>query len=361
MTALHLASQNGHLDIIQWLIKAGSVAYRVDNDRNMNVHLAAESGHEEIVATLLDAIPDHVERCLEKWDQHLPEWSSKEGGADAAFREVLVAVGGLVKGPRRLEVAPEGWTMQNRQTLKSKVILGLQIWDKERHSIPSTALMRAVLGRHANVVKLILRKVPEVPLQAQHYSYANVLSLAASKGNTEIAGLLITVGSDVNAITDTQETCLHEAAENGRAQVIELLLQKGANPDLARLRDGSTPLHLAAERGHADAVKALVRLAFVNVSDDLGRTALHRACQEGHEAVVDLLLDANADVLAQDFEQKTPLAVASELSEKTRVAYARTGHQTEVEADCRALTLKDGLVCVWLPSIGRSKWLLEHE
>jgi hypothetical protein len=282
-------------------------------------HLAAEAGHEEIVAKLVDAIPDHVERCLEKWDRHLPGRASKADGADGAFNEVLALNGALVKGQSYWEVAPKEWTQQNRQPLKSKITLGLQRWDEQRHSIPSTTLMRAVLGGHAHVVQLLLQKIPKMPLQAQHYSFPNTLSLAASKGYKEIANLLIEAGSDVNAINDAQETCLHEAARTGYADVVELLLEKEANPDLARLHDGSTPLHLAAERGHVDAVKALVRLAFVSVSDDLGQTPLHRACKGGHEAVVHLLLDADANVLAQDFEQKTPLALVGGFSDKTRL------------------------------------------
>lgn len=50
--------------------------------------------------------------------------------------------------------------------------------------------------------------------------------------------------------------------------------------------------------------------------DDLRRTALHISCLKGHDMVVGLLLDANASVLAQILEKKTPLAVADGLGEK---------------------------------------------
>jgi ankyrin repeat protein len=75
---------------------------------------------------------------------------------------------------------------------------------------------------------------------------------------------LISAGSHVNAITDSQKTCLHEAAEGGHGETVELLLKNNTNPDLARLRDRSTLLHLAAAGGYEAAVRALVRVAFVN-------------------------------------------------------------------------------------------------
>ncbi|KIX08084.1 uncharacterized protein Z518_02739 [Rhinocladiella mackenziei CBS 650.93] len=325
VTALHLASKRGHLHIVQSLIQAGSFVYRTNRNRDMAVHFAAESGYLEIVEELLAAIPAQVERCLKEWDRCLPQWPSEEDGVNRAFLEVLVNINA-------------------RQALKSKIVTGLQTWDKERYSIPSTALMRAVRGGHVDIVKFLLKEVPGMPLDTPTYHEPNVLSLAASKGRRDVATLLIAAGSEVNAIADSQVTCLHEAAENRHADVVDLLLEEGANPDLASLRDGYTPLHLAAEKGHTETVKSLIRLAFFNVIDDLGRTPLHLAAEKGHteivktllglafvneiddlgrtplrlacqggkEEVVELLLNADAHVLILDFTQKTPLMVASE-------------------------------------------------
>ena len=169
------------------------------------------------------------------------------------------------------------------------------------------------------MVKLILQMIPEMPLQARSYHYSNVLSLAARNGDTKIVSQLIEYRTDPNAITDMQDTCLHEAAENGHDEVIKQLIVGGANADLARHRDGYTPLHLATENGHAKAVEELLHVAYVDARDDLGRTPLHCACLKGNEDIINHLLDANTDVLVRDHEMRTPLEIAIEVGVSDRV------------------------------------------
>jgi ankyrin repeat protein len=60
---------------------------------------------------------------------------------------------------------------------------------------------------------------------------------------------------------------------------------------------GGTAIHEAADGGHADVVELLISMrAAVDLTDNYGGTALHRAAVRGHDRVAELLIDAGADV-----------------------------------------------------------------
>ncbi|KAK6448633.1 hypothetical protein FP744_10004883 [Trichoderma asperellum] len=322
-TALFVASRSGHLNIVLQLIKAGSIIYRIDDNRNMAVHIAANKGYPEIIKVLLKELPSQMESAIEKWKEGLPEWPYDEACREEALLIALHKAGGIEEYPTSTgpvwRTNLSKWTaLEDLQKLRAAVLSNLRIFDEDRLSIASTSLMQAVLGGQTEVVKLLLDSIPEMPLQAEHYNFHTALSLAAHRGHVEIAKLLIAAGAKVDAITDRQETCLHSAAEAGHHQLVQLLLQNNANPDLACLRGGFTPLHLAAKGGHEAAVRVLAAVAFVNAMDDLGRTPLHVACMDGHNGAVNALVDADADLAAHDFERRTPLELVENLDDKTR-------------------------------------------
>ncbi|CAD6441286.1 cb3ba11b-506d-45aa-9e63-7c7903804476 [Sclerotinia trifoliorum] len=314
-TALHLSALYGHPEITRKLIDRGAIVYKVDKDRFMPVHFAARAGHEEIVKDLINALPRHVDWYLQKSDQSPPATELDAVYYEQAFWEALYHTQAVTLNREKncWEMSEEKLTPESRETLRNGIISELNIFDKNDNSIPSTILMQAVEGRHEKMVRLILQMIPEMPIQARSYHYSNVLSLAARNGDTKIVSQLIEHKADPNAITDMQDTCLHEAAKNGHDEVIKQLVVEGANADLARLHDGYTPLHLAAENGHTKAVEVLLHVAYLNVRNDLGRTPLHCACLKGHENVINSLLDANADVSVRDYEMRTPLEIAIEV------------------------------------------------
>lgn len=101
------------------------------------------------------------------------------------------------------------------------------------------------------------------------------LHYAAREGHADIVQLLLAAGADPNAATRAgRATPLHRAAYTGSAAVVRLLLSGGADPT-ARDSDGQTPLHKAEARGHAE-VAALLREAAPGLGsalDTRGRTA----------------------------------------------------------------------------------------
>ena len=88
-------------------------------------------------------------------------------------------------------------------------------------------------------------------------------------------------------------TPLHVVAQMGHTDIVQLLIDKGADIHTRCRRfddEGFTPLHLAAWMGRDDTVKALVaRGADADLKTKKGRTALDFAREKDHTGVVELL------------------------------------------------------------------------
>ena len=93
-----------------------------------------------------------------------------------------------------------------------------------------------------------------------------------------------------------------QAAQDGRLEVVELFVVAGLSVDFA-YEDGRTALHRAAEEGHVAVVRYLVEQgADVDARAFwyLDRTPLHYAARRGHLEVVEFLVGAGADVNARN-------------------------------------------------------------
>lgn len=108
------------------------------------------------------------------------------------------------------------------------------------------------------------------------------LHIAASKGYQVMITMLLAGGANVNATDQLDETPLY-LATTGDVNVVALLLQKGADPKIgAQSREqelkGITPLHAAAERGFPEVIQQLLQHgADVNQTNSLGQTPLWTA------------------------------------------------------------------------------------
>jgi ankyrin repeat protein len=142
------------------------------------------------------------------------------------------------------------------------------------------------------------------------------LRLAACKGDLNRVSKLLERGANVNAtgvqgdsaITSVESCTRHGELTQSRAQLIELLIAKGAAVNHQDY-EGRTALMYAAENGDTLAVSALLRNgASVNLSDNDGETALMKAAASScTEATVSALLRAGADLSARDHEGRNAL------------------------------------------------------
>mmetsp|Transcript_45156 Transcript_45156/g.133669 ORF Transcript_45156/g.133669 Transcript_45156/m.133669 type:complete len:1204 (-) Transcript_45156:96-3707(-) len=116
----------------------------------------------------------------------------------------------------------------------------------------------------------------------------------------------------VDPLDKKKRTPLCYAARYGRVYAVSRLLYAKANTRLAD-KDGRTPLFHAASNEHWDTVELLLRAgASVNTTDQYFRTPLHGALENGDERMAGMLLKAEASVNAYDCEGRTPIMFAME-------------------------------------------------
>ncbi|KAG0429330.1 hypothetical protein HPB47_023735 [Ixodes persulcatus] len=145
----------------------------------------------------------------------------------------------------------------------------------------------AVLQYHPFKDRWMLVNV--MPEQRNYHAAAHV------DGTVFVTGIPIN-GQDVEGISG-----LHVAAANGHISLAELLLEEGANIDVAN-NCGWTPLMHAAQHGQVSMVSLLIRHnANINATNVLGAGALTLAAGGGHHSTVRLLLEAGADIAVGRF------------------------------------------------------------
>ncbi len=126
---------------------------------------------------------------------------------------------------------------------------------------------------------------------------------AARAGNVRLMELLVQNGADAKAVDKGKDTPLHCAARAGRIEAAKWLLSKGANIG-ARNGQGRTPLYTAIWWGKIPMAEFLLSHGANPNTFAEGtkgkETPLHLAVQKGNAQAVKLLLQNGADITAKN-------------------------------------------------------------
>ena len=140
-----------------------------------------------------------------------------------------------------------------------------------------TALHNAVLNGMISIAEWVEENKDAV--YAQNESGMTPLHIAIQEGKKEMVEILLrnaTKPGYVNCGDKYGWTALHDAAKKGRIDIMKLLLQKKPDTGAKTKNSGATALHIAADMGHANIVRLLLEAnADKDVRSHDGRTALH--------------------------------------------------------------------------------------
>ncbi|BAM81817.1 hypothetical protein CYME_CMP188C [Cyanidioschyzon merolae strain 10D] len=271
-TALSFAALFGYTDVCRLLLEKGADIWSMDTYQRTALHLACVHGRTDTVALLVE----HARKVLADQDRDaFTKWLNARTttGITAlhysiqsrvlACVELLVTNGACIKdrlpnsGPNPLLVlAADADSLEIVQFL-------LEAGAPVRSVVP----LRIRIGDTSDTLSL---SSPEDSLHAEIEDFFTPLHVAANKGSLQLVQMLLESGADVNVRGVTGWSALDLAVLNGFDAVASLLLSKGAivDPHLKIIPSGIV--------GQMPSAKTLVQIAAMNHRKDLVRMLVER-------------------------------------------------------------------------------------
>ncbi|KAF5974836.1 nacht ankyrin domain-containing protein [Fusarium coicis] len=368
-TPLHWAVSRGHREFSELLISQQADRKVQNGDKMTPLHIAIDKDDSDMICLLLS---DHcgeleladikgytplitaVKKRNAKVVQKLLRLGAKTGSEDGhgwtALRwaaqlgykmiiEILIRYKASVSSPTK-----DGWTLLRWAASEGRsdiitLLKGMNINLDEPDKDGKTALQWAVRYQCSMATWVLLQA--KVNVNKRDNTGTTALHVAAEtfhlsvKGN-DVLWLLLANGAKVNTQTKTfGQTPLHIAASEGSESAIWLLLSKGADPTKLDV-NRRTALHCAVAGDHIQAAQLLLWKStdLINAADHEKRTVLHYAASQGNVALVEMLINWDADINARDHSGQTALHIAV-LQSHDDIAVFLIRKDADLEITCR--------------------------
>ncbi|XP_065278010.1 protein fem-1 homolog A isoform X2 [Emys orbicularis] len=231
-TAVYNAARDGKLKLLQKLLGSRSreeleALTAGPGGGGTPLLIAARHGHREVVEYLLDHCGARVE----------------EGGSVSFDGETI-------------EGAPPLWAASaagHLEVVRCLLERGASV--NQTTLTNSTPLRAACFDGHLEIVRYLVGE-RGADLEVANRHGHTCLMISCYKGHREIACYLLAKGADVNRRSVKGNTALHDCAESGSLEILQLLLRSKAR--MERDGYGMTPLLAASVTGHTNIVEYLI-------------------------------------------------------------------------------------------------------
>ncbi|XP_043250040.1 serine/threonine-protein phosphatase 6 regulatory ankyrin repeat subunit A-like isoform X5 [Colletes gigas] len=380
-SALHYAAQieptevrtpGSDRAVVRALLEGGAdVSLQTKQAQESAFHYCALAGNNEVLSEMISGMSaTEVQKALNR--QSSVGWTPLLIAAHRGHMELVTT---LLANHARVDV----FDQDGRSALHLAAEHGyLQVCDallankafiNSKSRVGRTALHLAAMNGYSHLVKFLIQDhgaaIDVLTLKKQ-----TPLHLAAGAGQLEVCKLLLELGASIDATDDQGQKPIHAAAMNNYAEVAQLFLQRHPSLVMACTKDGNTcahiaamqgsvrvieelmkfdrqgvisarnklteatPLQLAAEGGHAEVVKALVR-AGASCADEnqAGFTAVHLAAQYGHGQVLEVMRSSQSLRISSKKLGVTALHVAAYFGQADTVRELLTHVPGTVKSD----------------------------
>ncbi|OAF66365.1 hypothetical protein A3Q56_05880 [Intoshia linei] len=278
VTALHLASSNGEIDLCELLIQYKARIDAFDNNMQTPLHKAAQNGNSEIAQFLINNGANLEKRDSDNFTPFLV--AASYGHVETL--KTFISNNVNIEAIDRDDKSALFWAAQENNIEAFEVLLKTE---------SAEILMDMTDKSEISVVKRIA-EYNKASVKYENEDSETPLHLAATAGHIYVVKCLIEYGSSVEAINYKMWTPLDCASDNGWTKTCKVLIESDSPID-QHDRSDLTSLMIAASKGHLTVIDLLLKHgANVHKRDNNGRNCLDLAIHHNHEEVALFLINS---------------------------------------------------------------------